>query len=118
MCQLIAYRSCPDSLPGCGIKNNTTCTSGKVSNSKCARNACNPIISNGRWQPICEGVHAIEISGPCSAILAKGFNGSKPFGNIFQRGFHGLRSLGENGTQYTDNVKSVKLVCTGMLCLF
>ena len=112
-CSVIIYRDCP-AADSCGSANGKSCAylpGGRSEATGCGSNPCSPVVGNGNWQSICGGIDAIEVSGPCTAQLARQSGGTSPYSKIYQSGFHGIWRTYENGVHLGDNAASVRMQC-------
>ena len=69
------------------------------------------MTATGDWQNTCGGIDAFDVSGGCTAQLARGSGGSNPYNRVFQNGFNGVWRGYEDGNHFGDNVASLKLTC-------
>ena len=124
-CQAIVYRHCSNEV-GCGSRNDRSCRylHSLSSNPACAWGPCGAVKGSKEWQPICDGINAIEIKGPCNAVLARESSGEKPYRRTFSSGFHGLWKIFEDGVHICENAAAIKFSCGGkdisfvFFCLF
>jgi hypothetical protein len=108
-CRATIYKGCPAKDhcgPGCDYMPG-----GISQNPSCASHPCSEISATGDWQNTCSGIDGIDISGGCTAQLARGSSGSNPYSKVFQTGFTGLWMVYENGVHFGDNVNSIKFTC-------